>query len=488
MFKLLLVNNFTNQALLLMNQRQTLQNNTSKKGFSLIPKPAAAWTAILVLSFLTIALIFAGAGTILNLAFPVMSLVVGAFLYFRYPILYNGFTWWIWFLVALIRRLADYHSSYTEPSPLLLAPFLVTGLTLITVFQHLPKAHRLGVLPFVLPLIGVFYGFLVGLVNIPLFTVTKSLLSWLTPLTYGFHLLVNWRNFPGYFQNMQRTFVWGILVMGIYGVIQFLAIPEWDRLWLNSSGMFSAAGLADDSGGMRVWSTMHSGEPFAAIMGGGLLLLFNKPGILNLCASGAGYLAFLLSTVRSAWIGWFVGLLTLASSLKAKYQQRLITIVLLIAVLVVPLATMEQFSEKLGGRFTTLSNLEQDRSALVRQETFQNEIGSAITNVVGDGIGTPGMDSALLSTLNSLGWFGTIFYSSGLLLLVFKLFQGYDNESNLFLSTSRAIVVSCLVRIPVNGSAISGVGGMLLWGFLGLAMASQKYYQHQRVVKVAPDS
>jgi hypothetical protein len=462
-----------------MNQQQISSHNLSTKSFFPLLKPVAAWTAILALSFLTIVLIFAGAGKILNLAFPIMSLGVGAFLYFRYPILYNGFTWWIWFLVALVRRLADYYSSYTEPSPLLLAPYLVSGLTLITVFRYLPKIPIKETLPFILPLIGIFYGLLVGLINMSPFTVFRSLLDWLVPLTYGFHLLVHWRNFPRYYQNIQRVFVWGILLMGIYGIIQYIALPEWDRLWLDSSGMFSAAGQADKSGGTRVWSTMHSGEPFASVMAGGLLLLFNKPGVLSLSASGVGYLAFLLSTVRSAWIAWFAGLIALASSLKTKYQMRIIMIILVIAMLVIPLASMEQFSGKLGERFATFSNLEQDGSALARQETFNNEIGSAITNFVGDGIGTEKMDSALLSTLISLGWFGTICYCSGLFMLVLRVFKDKNSSSNLFFSTARAIIITCLIRIPVNISSINGVGGTLLWAFLGLAIAAKKHNRHQ---------
>ena len=470
-----------------MNQRQILPQKISTKGFSLIPKPTAAWTAIFVLSFLTVALTFAGLGKILNLAFPVMSLVVGIFLYFRYPILYNGFIWWSWFLVAFIRRLADYYSSYTEPSPLLLAPFLVTAPTFITVFKNFPKAHRHGGLPFVVPLIGVFYGLLIGLINLPPFTVVKASLNWLVPLTYGYHLLVNWRDFPRYYQNIQRTFVWGILVMGIYGILQFLAIPEWDRLWLDSSEMFISMGRADASGGTRVWSTMHSGEPFAAIMAGGLLLLFNKPGVLNLWASGAGYIAFLLSTVRSAWIGWFVGVLTLAGSLKAKYRMRLIITIFAMALLVVPLANMEQFSGKLGERLSTFSNLEEDNSLSGRQEWFQSQIGTALTTYQGLGIGSGKQDSAILSTLFSLGWFGTICYVGGLLMLVFRVFQGGNNSDNLFLGTARAIIMTCLVRIPVNITSISEVGGMMLWGFLALAIASQKYYHYQRIVEMADD-
>lgn len=469
-----------------MNRRQVLNFNSFKKTFSLIPKPASAWTAILIFSFVTAILVFAGAGAIANIVFPLGSAIIGAFLYYRYPILYNGFIWWILFLVALIRRLADYYSSYTEPSPLLLAPYLVTGITLITVIKHLPKAHLCGLLPFTIPLVGIFYGFLIGLINFSTFTVFRSLLDWLVPITYGFHLLVNWRNFPDYEQNIQRVFTWGILVMGVYGIIQFTAIPEWDRLWLNNSEMFSAAGKADESGGTRIWSTMHSGEPFASFMAGGLLMLLNKPGILNLSASSAGYIALLLSTVRSAWIGWFAGLLTFISSLKAKYQMRLIITLLLLAVLVTPLATMEQFSEKFGDRFTTFSNIEEDRSFQVRQETFRNTIDDALTNFVGDGIGTPGMDSAVLSTLISLGWFGTICYVSGLIMLVFMLFKDDNNSHNFFVSTARAVVMTCLVRIPVNSSTTRGVGGMLLWGFLALAIASQKY--HQRAFKIAPDN
>lgn len=465
-----------------MNPRQIFPKNPSKRIFSLIPQPVAAWVSILLLSVLTVLFILAGAGKILNLAFPAGSLAVGVFLYFRYPILYNGFVWWIFFLVAFVRRLADYYSSYTEPSPLLIAPYLVAGVTLITVFKHLPKANRLGALPFVLPLIGVFYGFIVGLINLPTFTVTKSMLDWLTPLTYGFHLLVNWRDFPRYSRNMQRVFSWGILIMGIYGVIQFLAIPEWDRLWLYNSG-FSTVGKLYAHGGTRVWSTMNSVEPFAALLAGGLLMLpLNKTGPLNFCASGVGYFAFLLTSARSAWIGWFVGLLTLATSIKAKYQMRIIIIAMVMAVLIVPLTTMEIFSERVGERLVTLSNLEDDNSSNSRQELYKNLLTPALTNVVGDGIGSPKWDSALLSTLLSLGWFGTICYVGGMLLLVFRLFQGGNNSYNLFLGTARGIIMSCLIRIPVNTSAINGVGGILFWGFLGLAVASQKYHHPQCVI------
>jgi hypothetical protein len=99
---------------------------------------------------------------------------------------------------------------------------------------------------------------------------------------------------------------------------------------------------------------------------------------------------------------------------------------------------------------------------------------------VGEGIGGGWNDSALLTMFFHLGWIGTICYLSGMISLVLKVFQNRGRDLDLFNGTARAIIVSCLIRIPVNGTSIGGVGGLLLWGFIGLSMASRKYCQHQR--------
>jgi hypothetical protein len=478
-----------------MSYRQTLSGYPAKKGFQLgFLQPAPAWIAILTLFLFTALGILAGAGKFLNVAFPAGALIVGAFLYFRYPILYIGFTWWVWFLTAFIRRLADYRSSYTEPSPLLFAPYLVMGITLVTVLRNLPKARREGNLPFILSLVAVFYSFLIGLINGTPFEVTRYFLDWLCPITFGFHLTANWRSFPSYYQNIQRTFAWGVLIMGIYGIFQFLVGPNWDSDWLVNSGMAASNGYVGVTrpGALtiRVFSTMNSVEPFGAFMAAALLLLFSKPGILNLCASGAGYLAFLLSLARSAWIGWLAGLATLASSLKLKYQMRLILILLVMALIVAPLTTMEPFSKTITARTQTLSDVQNDGSFKGRSEYLKNVIssGEAFTQFVGQGISGQIYDSALLAALFQLGWLGTICYSSGLISLIVKLFQDSEGDSNLFQGTARAVVMSCLIRLPVNGTALLGVGGLVLWSFLALNIASQKYYLYQRTIKLEQSS
>ena len=448
------------------------------KSLQLGLQPAPAWTAILGLAFFSALCILAGAGSLLNLAFPVGALGVGIFLYFRYPILYVGFTWWMWFLSPLVRRLADYRGGgYTEPSPILLAPFLVTFVALVTLWQHLPKTHRQGGLPFVLSFAGVFYGFLVALIHRSPFTAAQALLVWLAPFLLGFHLFANWRNYPSYRQNIERTFIWGALVMGVYGIVQYLVLPAWDRSWLIQSGL-SSAGTPEPLG-IRVWSTMNSGEPFAAVMVAALLLLFTNRGALRLPASVAGYLAFLLSTVRSAWIAWLAGLLTLANSLKANLQMRIIITIVVMAVCVLPLTTLEQFSEPINSRFDTFSNVEDDGSVETRQATYSELLGPALTSFVGEGIKESTPDSAFLAIFLQLGWLGTIPYAGGMFLIVFSLFQGSESRFDLFAAAARAIVVSALVRLFVNSIMID-TSGIVLWGFLGIGMAAHNYHQHQR--------
>ncbi|MEE3720054.1 hypothetical protein V2H45_25275 [Tumidithrix elongata RA019] len=265
--------------------------------------------------------------------------------------------------------------------------------------------------------------------------------------------------------------------MGIYGVYQYLTSPGWDVLWMVNTGQ----GDYKEGGGFRLFSTMQSIEPFSAFMAAGLMILFTDSGFLRFPAAAVGYLAFLLSLVRSAWLGWLGGLLILIGSLKAKYQMRLFVIILAMAILVIPVVASGPFSEKIGARLQTLSNVKEDDSFSARQENLNATFERNLFNVLGSGIGLGNSDNAILSMLYSLGWIGVIGYAGGLVVLIMQLFQHPEGGSNLFLGTARAVIATCLIRLPANGTAITGVGGVILWGFLGLTIASQRYYQDRLV-------
>jgi len=466
------------------------RNTSANKGFCFGLQPAPAWTAMLGLVFFTIVAIFAGGGSILRLVFPIASFAVGVLLYLRYPALYVGFTWWMWMLTAFVRRIIDYRSGWDPQGVILLAPYLVTFITIATFFRYLPKSYRMGGLPFIMAAVAVFYGLLIGVVQFQPILVVRNGLEWIGPIVFGFHLFVNWQEYPNYRQTIQRTFLWGVLVTGAYAIVQFLLAPEWDRLWLIESGMTSSSGLPEPLK-MRVWSTMHSTGPFGYFLMGALLLLFSSKEALSLPANLVGYLAFLLSLVRSCWGGWLVGLITLLTSVKAKLQMRLTVTILVMVLCVFPLATMEPFSKLLNERFQTFTNIEQDSSFRARSSIYDNHLNIALSQGLGNGIGNAfilnkqgklevfSLDSGILDMFFTLGWFGAIFYLTGLAMLLFSVFQYPESRFDSFVSAARAIAVSICATLPL-GSSMLGISGLMLWGFLGLCVAGHKYHEYQK--------
>jgi hypothetical protein len=456
-------------------------------------QPAIGWITILSFVGFTLLSLAAGLGNLLNLAYPAGALVVGVILYIRYPILYHGFSWWMWFLTPFVRRLVDQQIGFIDPSPMLLAPFLVSMVTVITLARQLPSLGRRAGLPFILVVAGITYGFLIGLIKRHPVGVCLNFLQSLAPVLLGFHIFANWRMYPDYRRNITRVFVWGVLIMGSYGIIQFLVLPEWDKSWLISTELTSQGN--PEPLAVRVWSTMNSVEPFGSFIAAGLLVVLSASGPLQIPAIIVGFLAFLLTAMRSAWLAWFVGLLAQVKSLKSSLQIRLIATFLAIALLLVPLAMMEPFSEMISERVSTFSNLSEDSSVEARQRTYRTVAGQAATEFIGGGLGAASdrvdrteadsaIDSAILTMLLNLGWVGTSFYLGGLLLLVFAVFQGTEGNFDPFVAAAHATVISAIIRLPVN-DPISGVSGVILWFFLGVSMAARMYYKSLKTPEAA---
>ncbi|MBD2676227.1 MULTISPECIES: O-antigen ligase domain-containing protein [Nostoc] len=473
-----------------MISKQILYNSFSQESYSPEKRSPQGWMAIAGFLLLTVVCYFAGATAALRLIYPVTALLVAVFLYLRHPILYIGFTWWICFLTPLATRLVDYRVGWDPTRQMLIAPYLVVFVTIATFLRRFKSAYYQGGLPFILAFIGVFYGFLVGLIyNAPV-PVARGLLDWLGPIIFAFHLFINWRDYPTYRQNFQRTFLWCVLILGAYGVYQFVVAPEWDRYWLIQSKLFMSAGNPVPFG-MRVWSTLHSVGPFGSVMQAGLLLLFTSSGSLIFPASAVGYLSFLLTQARTNWGGWLLGIIMIVGSVKTRIQMRLITIIVVMAICVVPLTTIEPISKVVSARLETFSNLEEDNSFRDRSQSYDKNLSLALSNALGNGLGNIWkvnektgqievvvIDSGILDMFFTLGWFGAIFYMGGLILLIISVSKYGEGRFDSFISAARAIGISSATQLVI-GSGMLSVAGMILWGFLAMAMAGHKYYLHQ---------
>ncbi|MBW4615432.1 MAG: O-antigen ligase domain-containing protein [Desmonostoc vinosum HA7617-LM4] len=476
-----------------MIAKQILFNSFLKEDFSPQERSLQGWMAILSFVLLMVTCYFAGATAMLRLIYPVTALIVAVFLYLRHPILYIGFTWWIWFLTPLATRLVDYRVGWDPTRQMLIAPYLVVFVTMFSFLRNLPSGYRQGGLPFILAFLGVFYGFLVGLIyNAPV-PVARGFLDWLSPIIFAFHLYMNWRDYPIYRQHIQRVFILCVLITGAYGIYQFVVAPEWDRYWLIESRMFTSSGSPEPFG-MRVWSTLHSVGPFGSVMQAGLLLLLTSSGPLILPASVVGYLSFLLAQTRTNWGGWLLGVIIIMGSVKARIQMRLITIILVMVVCVVPLVAIKPISDVVTARLETFSNLQEDTSFKDRSGNYDKNFSIALSNVLGNGLGNIWkvnektgqievfvIDSGILDMFFTLGWFGAIFYLNGLILILISVCKYTEARFDSFVSAARAIGIGCCVQL-INGSGMLGMPGMILWGFLAMTMAAHKYYHNLHII------
>jgi hypothetical protein len=455
------------------------------------PSSLDGWILIGLFIVMTIVLLIAGgAGAkVLSIAFPLGTFVVAWFLYFRYPILYIGFVWWSIFLVAFVRRIADFRlGAFTDSSPILLAPYLAILVSANTLYLNLPKVKEKGTLPFLLALASVMYAYCIALLypGMTLVKATLALLNWIAPILWGFYAYINWQRYPEYSRVIRRVFVWGALIMGLYGIYQYIVVPEWEKLWLLSSGMDSSSGTPVPYG-LRVWSTLNSFGVYADVIATVLLVLPSCSSPLVAPAAIAGGLSLLFTSVRTGWIAWFVGFIFMVSFLKTKQKIRLLVGLLIISLVMIPVVSMEPFSTNLSKRFNTLSDLENDDSAQVRQRIYQDFFKYKIYNVLGDGLGVLEIaDSGPMSLIVDLGWVGAIPYAGGLLLCLISLFQKLKNYSDLFIKSCCGVLLKCSVIFLATRNT-TGAPGVLLWGFLGIAMAGQKYIQHSQTHNLIQD-
>jgi hypothetical protein len=176
-----------------------------------------------------------------------------------------------------------------------------------------------------------------------------------------------------------------------------------------------------------------------------------------------------------------VSLVALLGFLKRIVQMRFIALLLVIAILVVPLSTVEPFAQVIQSRLTSLTNVGDDQSAKDTAGLYALVIDDALKEFIGKGNGTLApIDSGVLEMILTLGWLGSIPYVGGLLLLLYSLFQGSKSStSDPFACATRAITFGFLPMLA-GSNVIAGISGMVFWGFLGIGMAAIKYHQHQR--------
>jgi len=425
--------------------------------------------------------IFGGQAGLLRLVFPVLSVAVSGFLLWRSKPLYVGLVFWLWFLAPFLGRMADFQSGWTPVSSVELAPYLAAGLSAVPLLLRPGRLASRELLPYICALAAILYGTILGITYLPLFQIMRSLVNWVVPVIFGLFVYEH-RQYYGEFRKViESSFLYGVLLLGAYGIYQFFFLPDWDRMWMLNVQMNSFGEIEPMK--TRTFSTMNAPAIFAATMACGLLVLFNLKGKLRLLATAAGFVALIMTLSRSSWLSLAAGCVYLMfrMSMRARLQLALAgaaSIAVLIAVAQVP-----GINDVIEERMATFAQPGQDVSFTARvegheaalrelaQEPWGEGVGSTDTlhNTEGDDAIIGPHDSTLLEFLYSLGWFGTFMYALGLGSLGVQLAR--KRGSDPLVMSAHAILIGFLAQSLLN-SIFLGVLGFMVWTLASMCLSA----------------
>ena len=445
---------------------------------------AQAYGAIVVMIAVPVLCIAGNQAGLLRVVFPVLSFVVGVFLFWRSKPLYVGLVCWLWFITPFLRRIADFQSGWSPTSAVLLAPYLAASISTITLLTSLKHFGERKSLPYVCALVGITYGTIIGLVRFPLFNVLQALLNWVVPVIFGFFIYQHRELYQEFRKVLEQSFLYGILLTGAYGIYQFFNLPDWDRTWMLNVQMNSFGAV--EALKVRVFSTMNAPAIFAAVATCGLLLLFSLKGTMRLLAAACGFLALILTMSRASWLSLIVGFIFLA--LQSDMRQRLRLAIVTVACMVFLLAATQipPVNDLVMHRIQTFSDPSQDVSYTARIDGHEEAFKQIMTEPFGEGLGSTDTehgtegdddfigphDSTVLELFYSLGWIGTLIYATGLGVLVMQLMR--SGKSDPFVLSAKAIVIGFVAQCLLN-SVLLGVLGFMVWTFASMSMAQMGF-------------
>lgn len=458
------------------------------------PATLPAGALIVAFALLIAALILAGRSGVVRLAYPLGAVALGALLYRRGPGGYIEFSWWLWHVSPGIRRIVDYRlGAYDAQNPMSLTPFLVSGLALLGVLHRLPEMRRTRLIPWAVAGVAVLYGYFVGFLRIGPMPATHGLITWLVPLTFGLYCALSWRRYPEVEAGMRRAFLWGSLLLAVYGIFQFLFPPAWDRFWMVSSGMYSVGRAFPYE--VRVFSLVNAPLPFATILVAGLFIGLAGHGLGRAGTLALGSIALLLSLVRSVWVAGMIGLLVYLAALprRAVKPMMVAATLTLVSMAVVPFVVPERIAGPsiriVQERLRTFTDLSHDVSYKDRASFLGNITEVVLNEPLGHGLGSTGVsstlggnaiegirdfDNGIFAVLYSLGWVAGAAFLMAVTCIVVMSLPRREGLQDTTAKAARAVAFASLI-LAFGSNVFEGVSAAVLWSFAGLVVAAHRW-------------
>jgi hypothetical protein len=373
-----------------------------------------------------------------------------------------------------VRRLVDVSAGYDQSGIMLAGPLLALVAPLprlLSLFENdRPLDRRMA--PLLIVGACVIYATALSLFNGDWTNAASGALKWFVPLIYA-AALIDSADPDELVRAAASVFLVILPVTGLYGIIQYVDPPAWDRYWMSFAPIMSAGQPIPY--GVRTFSTMNGPASFATFTAAGLLLVFFlRSGWQSLLLASPALLAFLLSLYRTAWLS--VAVAVIFCLLFAATRRRAAIILLCLTGAAVLAATLTPFADAIGERLATLSEGTQDDSAQERFEQFvtlwsqwdSSLFGVGFTTTDVGSAGAMAVDGMIISCWLAMGIVAGLLCLSGIIWAaanaVAAAWHGRRPEAVIV----GALGCSALAQLPLANIS-SGELGFLFWTFAALA-------------------
>ncbi len=434
---------------------------------------------------MTVAGLAGAGGRGFGAAWAVAATVTAMTLVLRAPAGFLAFVVSLWFYTPLMRRVLDLHHGFQATNLALAAPVLASTVAVLTVLHFLKELRGILFAPALLVMGAVTYGFLVGALRNGVVPAFYAYLTWLSPALVGLHTALHWRRYPDMRQAFMGTLAWGIAPAALYGIYQFVVLPPWDRLWIIATDLQSIGRPEPYS--VRVFGTMTMPGTFAVVMEVGLLLLLGAEVRGRLPALVLGFIGLLLSRIRTAWLGFVLGLVLQFVTQPVRRLPRNWITLAVVALLSLPVITIPRIREGITSRLSSLTAGEEDSSYRARIQTARAGYALVLDYAEGAGLGATGsavtartrggirnFENGLLEVFYLFGWPGGLMFFLGVIGLVVQSIRLADARFDPFANAVRSGAAALLASLLIS-EIFTGAPGTLFWVLIGFGVSAHAH-------------
>lgn len=366
-------------------------------------------------------------------------------------------------LAPFLRRVVDASAGYDPSGIMISGPLLGLMVVLPRLLIRFSDGRRLdqALWPFIAAGACVLYATVLTMVGGNLTQAASGALKWIAPIVYGIWLYGEAGREPGLIRAASRTAMILAPALGLYGFLQYVDPPAWDRFWMTYTSIASIG--QPEPFMVRVFSTLNAPAGYATFTAAALLLFgFGRARWSLIVAAAPSVLGLMLSMYRTAWIALAIGVLF--GLFHRRTMRRAAVLLVAVPVLGAAVVLFSPAGDALSERLGTFGAVSDDASGQERLGEYAELLNTDNGTLIGNGFGSTDVMQA--GALAQDGQFVVSWYSMGLVV-------GIVSVAALFWVAALAIL-GAWRSDTLEGIAVAGiVAGMVAQMPLAVISASE---------------